>query len=450
MYVIKHIYRICCLVILLQASSCNDFLEVKPKGTLIPEKIIDYERILLSAEVTSYHPFALFYASDDYYDRLDAVNVSVPANAFYWRADLDPTDLVEPAIWGPCYRAIYHYNIIINDVMDAQDGTLAQKQQLVAEAKVGRSWAYFYLLTAFSKAYDPQTAAEDPGVPLVSSTDVTDAVPPRASLQEVMDLITGDVLASIDVLPVVNQNNFRASKKAAYGLLARVYLYKGNYLEAERYGTLAMEETHALLNLNQYANMGALPRVDLNPESVWTQGTNVFAPRLMQFADDIIALYGGPMDQRFRLYTTPTVQGRRQFMGTGSGIADVGITFPEMYLTVAEAMARRGEVEGALDLVNTIRTHRIHPDSYAPKTAASDEEALRIVLDERRVELAFRGTRWMDMKRLDREGRMPEVRRVDAGTGEVLATLSAGSKAYTFQIPLRVQLFNPTMILNDR
>ena len=83
-----------------------------------------------------------------------------------------------------------------------------------------------------------------------------------------------------------------------------------------------------------------------------------------------------------------------------------------------------------------------------PVTASTKEEALKIILNERRWELALQGTRWSDMKRLDAENKMPAVQRLDLATGEVLETLAPKSPRYTFEIPSRVLLFNPNMEKN--
>src|SRR5690606_35483975 len=103
-----------------------------------------------------------------------------------------------------------------------------------------------------------------------------------------------------------------------------------------------------------------------------------------------------------------------------------------------------------MDIVNMVRQNRIKTAAYVDQTASSGEEALGLVLAERRRELAFSGLRWFDMKRLDREGRMPEVKRINPDTQEVYAVLTPGSANYTFEIPVRVQLFNPGMELNHQ
>ena len=136
----------------------------------------------------------------------------------------------------------------------------------------------------------------------------------------------------------------------------------------------------------------------------------------------------------------------------GNGNANFGVTFPELYLTKAEVLARSQDVEGAMAIVNMIRVNRIPnmppDDPYTDLVTTSSEDALRKVLDERRIELAFGGQRWMDMKRLDAEGRMPEVLRYNVDTRAKDGSLPPKSPNYVFEIPGRVLLFNPEMTKN--
>ncbi len=71
----------------------------------------------------------------------------------------------------------------------------------------------------------------------------------------------------------------------------------------------------------------------------------------------------------------------------------------EIYLLHAEALAELGDIEGARKYVNAIRL-RAKLDSFV--AAASKEEMIDKVLDERRLELAFEGYRFFDLARHDK------------------------------------------------
>ncbi len=55
--------------------------------------------------------------------------------------------------------------------------------------------------------------------------------------------------------------------------------------------------------------------------------------------------------------------------------------------------------------LNTLLIKRWAAGTFIPVTADNVEEALSIILAERRKELVFRGRRWLDIKRLNKEGK---------------------------------------------
>lgn len=426
-------------------SGCDSFLDVKPKGVLLPETLQDYEAMLNSPTMTRTFPIILLDFTDDLYHDFDLLNRSASANGYYWRAVLTENEKANPDVWGPLYRVIYNTNVIINGAPQASDATASEIESVVAEALVIRAACYLDLLTVFANAYDPETAAADSGLPLVTSISVTDQAPNRSSVQETLNLMIGDVRRAIEALPAHPINRYRVSTFAAHGLLARIYLYMGAFDEALMHTNHALEGSHQLLNYNDYATDSEVPSYERNPEVLWQRAAVSGTPLFMLYSDDLLS-YLNETDKRFEFLTVANNSGfgRSSFAGS----YNFGITYPELYLTKAEVLARKGETEAAMDLVNHIRRHRIRTGDYVVQTALTTDEALDYILSERRRELAFSGLRWFDMKRLDREGRMPEIHRIDRGDRSVLATLAPHGANYTFEIPIRVRMFNPAMPLN--
>ncbi|MCK9303843.1 MAG: RagB/SusD family nutrient uptake outer membrane protein [Bacteroidales bacterium] len=444
----KNSYIITLLLIVATAlSSCDKFLDVKPKGVFIPEKVADFEGILNSPTLLNTFPINLLGFTDDNFNSIDKISQNSTTNGYLWRSVITVNEKDFPDVWGPLYRAIYNCNVIIGRVLEASEGTEARKQSVFAEAKVIRAGCYLTMLTVFSKAYNSSTAATDPGLPLVTSINVTDKVPGRSSLKATLDYIIDDVKSSIDALPATNVNRYRVSKYSAYGLLARIYLYMADYANAEIYVDLALQAPNcSMLNYNDYTSSYSVPEYDLNPEILWQiSAVGNGSPAFMLYSDDLKSYFNDD-DIRYTFLTVTNNNGlgRSSFSGT----YNFGITLPEMYLTKAELLARKGSYNEAMNIVNTIRQKRIMTSAYTDQSATSGEDALAKVFAERRRELAYCGLRWFDMKRLDQEGRMPEIRRIDPETQEVLASLPPHSPKYTFEIPVRVQMFNPDMVLN--
>jgi len=449
----KILYCIFSAFLLLSIASCKDgFLDVKPKGVIIPEKLSDYESLLNSLTMMQTFPSALLYNTDDYYVEYAPIERSTAANMYFWRQEADVNDEVSPAIWGQLYRVIYDANVIIKNAMRTNGESEQRKKEVLGEALLVRSDAYFSLLTAFAKAYDPATAGTDPGLPLITSNDVTETAPQRSRLKATLDTILNNAVQAANDLPLTNINRYRGTKAAAYGFLARVYLYIGDYPNVDKYANLALQTNHQLIDYNTITNKNGIPVSDLNPEILWQRACEEFIlPTQMLYSDNLKAQFDvtDPFksnDLRYVFLTTSNSKGISR--NSPPGRTNFGVTFPELYLSVAEVAARSGQLNKAMDLVNKIRMVRIKKAAYQPLTASDGETALAIVLAERRRELVFGGLRWMDMKRLDKEGRMPELQRINRRTGEVLATLKPHSKAYTLQIPGRVRKFNPNMDIN--
>lgn len=448
----KIIYCLLSGLILLSLPSCKDFLEVKPKGVILPEKLLDYENMLNSLTMTQTYPSPLLYSTDDYYGDYKPVDKSIDANMFYWREEIDINDQVSPAMWGQLYRVIYDANVIINNVMNAKDGEEQKKRSVLGEALLIRADAYFNLLTIYAKAYNPATAATDLGLPMVVKTDVTDKAPARSTLQATLDDIINNTVKAITDLPVNNLNRYRGTKAAAQGFLSRVYLYIGDYPNAAKYANLAIQASHRLIDYNAITSRTGIPVSDLNPEVLWQRACNDYSvPTFMLYSDDLksyfdFTLPAKKIDLRATYLTGKNAKGI--YRSSPPGRANFGVTFPELYLNLAEVAARENNIPKAIELVDKIRKVRIFKDVYVASTAATPEAALTLVLKERRMELAYGGLRWSDMKRLDKEGRMPPVQRINRTTGEFLGTLQPHSKQYTFQIPTRVRRFNPTMETN--
>jgi hypothetical protein len=109
-----------------------------------------------------------------------------------------------------------------------------------------------------------------------------------------------------------------------------------------------------------------------------------------------------------------------------------GLATDEVYLTRAESYARDSDIVSALNDLNALLKSRWKKGSFNPFTATTASQALQLILTERRKELPFRGIRWMDIKRLNKEGAQIKLQRELNGiTYEILPN---GSR-YVFPIP---------------
>ena len=136
-----------------------------------------------------------------------------------------------------CYNQIKVANDIISALGELED---AGSKNKVAQARAARAFDYLNLVPYFQFNY--QGHQTDPCVPIVTPETVDPANNPRASVQEVYDLIMSDLNAAIEVLDANRSDKARININVAYGLRARANLYMGKWAEAAADAAKAADE----------------------------------------------------------------------------------------------------------------------------------------------------------------------------------------------------------------
>ncbi len=468
---IKILYMLMVSILLV---SCDNYLDIKPKGELIAETATDYEQLLNHYGILKTSAGYPSYLTDDVYipDNRSS-NGFVGFDAIIYEGEKNLYSFAsagfgsgeDDQLWLGSYKNIATYNVIVENILDATQASLEEKQSIRAEALVGRSLEYLNLVNAYGKHYDEATAASDLGVPIVTSLDIENNAISRASVKAVYEQIENDLKEALKYLPEKPKSNaYRASKNAALGVLARMYLYMGNYEKA-------LESANEILKTYNYLHdlksdkvkswqmwMGRLtvPDIQFNEENIYNK-TPPYVFGLsgsVMVSEDLVSVYDTLNDQRCLLYFVHNAPkssylsriGDNYFFLTGNYV-NFGIATPEIYLTAAECEARIGSKDRAMELINTLRDNRILNNT--PLTAASNDEALVQVLNERRRELPFLGlSRLIDLKRLNKDARFAkDVVHVIEGEPHVL---KAGSPLYVLPIPEVVLKNNPNMKDNVR
>lgn len=439
------------ILTLLSLNSCDEYLDIDPKGQRLLKTVDDYNLWLNNQKLQESAMKGLIYLSD-HYDMPEITDVwdKFQDLAYNWQQQLSDEPHTNSPIWGEVYSHIYYYNAVINDVNDATGGTDEERQSLRAEALLGRSFLYLGLTNLYGKVYNEATADQDLAVPFVTSVDVTDDTPDRSTVQEMYDHIIADINEAIPYLPLDNSTNrYRGSVAAAYGVLARTYFYMGKY-------SLAAE--NAQLALDNGPNVIAMQNVEEMSELL-TRSDAIYA---REASGSVIIGVLPPLDFMKKFDTNDQrlpfhYSGLEDFNFESRGIVKYewhstiinmkfypnwGISVAEMRLIMAEAAARAGDTTTACDQLDLIRSKRFLPENYDEFRSTDAEEVLERILQERELELPFHGVRWFDMRRLAAEGRMPTVNRYD-GQGSVISTLEPNSDRYVLQIPLEVMDYNP-------
>lgn len=217
---------------------------------------------------------------------------------------------------------------------------------------VGRAFEYLTLVNAYANHYDPSTAATDPGVPLMLDKNINKTNLQRATVQEVYDQIKADLdeaAPNLPEKPVLNA--YRASKPVGYGMLARMYLYMGDYKKALENAVISLQNNSTLMSLfpykvvdrDKYIGRIDVPDGDENPENIyirlapWTFGFSATA----YASEELASLYDQEKDQRYLLYFTKYLGGIDLDYPLWAPYiyANMAMSTPEMYLIAAECEA---------------------------------------------------------------------------------------------------------------
>jgi hypothetical protein len=462
---LRSYYRLCTIALLWMVAelvtSCHkDFLDKKPNTTLVvPTTLADFQALLDNTAVIGMTPVLGEISADNFYlvysfwQSLDVKEY----NAYIWASDVYGGQ-GQVGDWDLPYQQVFYANVILEGLPNVKtDSTnIDQWNTIKGAALFTRAYAFYNLAQVFAKLYDSSSAGSDPGIPVRLTADVN-APSTRSTVQQTYTQILSDLWQAVSLLPTVipYSNLNRPSRPAAQALLARLYLGIGNYDSAGVYANSCLQSYSTLMDYNTLDTTLRVPVPRLNTETFYQstilnnsealEGT--FFPQCL--IDTILYQSYANNDLRRNIFYRVTSFGpslKGSYNGTNYLFS--GFATDEMYLVRAECAARAGQTTAAMNDIDTLMTHRYKKGTFVPFSVASAAEALDTILVERRKELAFRGLRWTDLRRLNRDpARAISLYRNLSGT---IYTLPPNSNLYILPIPPDVLAFNMGMINNPR
>lgn len=427
-----------CLIL---CQSCGEkWLEAKPDKSLnVATNIMDYQLLIDNSNffnVNQSSGLGEMGAGDFFISSIawQSLYNAQERSAYIWASTESFYSGEQSVDWIYGYQRILNANLILEGIEKVKRETEQQTDwnNLKGGALFFRAFDFFNLAQIYCVAYNITSASTDLGIPIRLQYDVNVNVK-RGTLQQTYDRVIDDLLLAANLLSAKPKYKTRPSKEAAYALLARVYLAMENYQKAGYYADLALEIQSVLLDYKTLNNKSSFPFSRFNAEvifqSVFSYG--IFnASRLTVEPELYDAYLDG--DCRKELFFTENA-GRMTFKGSYNGDKNLfgGLATDELYLIRAEARARNGDLELALLDLNQLRRNR-WKGSYQDLISNSPNVVLNQILRERRKELVFRGIRWTDLRRLNKDSRfLVTLTRVLNG---VTYRLEPNDKKYVFPI----------------
>jgi len=397
----------------LTAIACSDFVEVDtPKTELVREEVFADDGTAEAAMVGVYmyavnsadHFANGWYVNDVAYiagKSADEIGPDTGNEGIQlFENELETTNTRTMGIWTGAYHAIYRINAVIEGVKSSAGVSQTMARQLEGEAKFMRAFNYFYLVNLFGE------------VPLITSTDYrVNAVAPRAPVETVYALIMQDLKDAQGLLPadysVWKQERIRPVKAAATALLARVYLYTGQWSEAESEASEVIGQTGlyamtALTDIFLKNSKEAIwqfypPQPNINSQHGYVAENAAYAVPL---TDSLLNAFEAN-DNRYAAWvgSWPAYSYAYKYkVGWGTTWLEntTNLRLAELYLIRAEARLEQDDITGAQQDINVIRSRAGLSDT----DAETEEEVHAAIRQERRIELfAEYGHRWLDLKR---------------------------------------------------
>ncbi|RYY49955.1 MAG: RagB/SusD family nutrient uptake outer membrane protein [Chitinophagaceae bacterium] len=397
------------LILIIQLSACKKFLDEKSDARLVvPSTQQDLQALLDDYLRMNYTDIASveLSADDYYYTSTDWNALAVEPKALHvWQ----PENIYLPGAndWANPYKAIFVSNTVLEHIDKVEQQPLAEWNSIKGQAFYHRAKSYTVLLNAFAPAYHSATAATDLGLPIRATTNFNEpsARPPLAQNYET---VIQDLATAIPLLPTRPVHVMRPSKPAAYGLLARTLLFMQRYSEALKYADSALAISNQLLDFNTLNANATWPIAMFNVEVLMeNRFSNTALANSRAKIDSNLQRSYALNDLRRTVFFKNNNNGTYGFKGSyeGGSAFFSGIATDELYLIKAECLARNNDVAAAMETLNKLLIKRWKTALFVPLTAANSNEALDIILQERRKELLLRGLRWPDVKRLNKEGR---------------------------------------------
>jgi starch-binding outer membrane protein, SusD/RagB family len=327
----------------------------------------------------------------------------------FYHNQLQETNSTVKNMWTYAYQQIYYANSIIYGAEHSSKLSTADKNRIKGEALMVRSLLYFYLQQLFGD------------IPYTTSLDYE--VNRKLSKTEGATLLT---LLEVDLKEAVwllkddyrNAERIYPNRKAAQLLLARIYLQRAEWAQAQK-----MSDTILSSPLYQFQNdinevfhksgshiiWQLIPKNsgDATKEAMFYYFTNS-APNSFVLSQSLIDSFDASDLRRQNWMAPVTFAGETWYRPykyknnvNGSNTNEYSIVFriEEVYFIMAEALARQNLIGEALPYLNATRQRA----GLSAFTSLSVDEFINELLAEKRREFfGEAGLRFLDLKRFER------------------------------------------------
>ncbi|QIH33501.1 RagB/SusD family nutrient uptake outer membrane protein [Sphingobacterium sp. DR205] len=431
-----------------QGCKQKDWLDEKrDKSQVRPETVKDFQAILDNVSwINGRFTNAGIAASNNVYllDKDYATLLDREKQIYSW--GMKPWDNTNGSAmeWDYGYAIIEYANIVLDGLSELKISG-PEVENLKGQAYFYRAIGLYNLTTLFCRQYNPVNAGSEQGLPIRLTSDVNIIIQ-RSSLKATMDQVINDCDEAISKLDEIQSVTTRPSKPAAYALQAKIRLNNGDYTGALTSAENALKIKSSILDFNSSQvslnNTYRFPANGIGNEEILffafaTMNGNIVRPTTTTkgIVDSTLIKSYEDNDLRktyFFIKSGTTYKFRGNYTGNFNNFS--GLATNEVYLIKAECLARTSKTNEAISTLNTLLKKRYKAGKFVELTASSPEDAINLILRERRKELPFTGNiPWEDIRRLNLDQkRQTTLSRVINGQ---TITLTPNNARYALPIP---------------
>lgn len=410
-------------------ASCESFLDEQPRGKTVAETLEHYNGLFhdyafsicnytdwcnpfmkLTPTAVKNFPQTILYSNFDY---------TSAERAYKYE-----TEIFLPSenciAWELIYQFIYRYNLVIAGVMDAKDGSEAEKKALYAEARMSRAWMHFILAQMFSKPYSESYADTELTIPIVTKASTSVKEYQRATMRDLYNFITKEMEEALPDLEDRKDHNMRIYKTTGYAIFGKYLWSIGNYQKAlpilQTAYTRSKNETFIIQNYNTLQAKYNYKEIDLytlykkecattntamlcygytHPEYLLSKQCTELSMCLSRasstgclahYIDPRLYDMYGEYDLRRNFHPTIDPNGNPYEYPVGFSRDmrhNYGVELADIYLGLAECEARVGSQENAKNILKEFRSYRVltgHED--VPASVTTKDDLIKFCIEE--------------------------------------------------------------------
>ncbi len=444
------------LFTLFAVTSCDKFLDEVPDNRVALDDLDKASQLLTNAYSIAAYQFTDWMTDNVSYTRGVTLR-TIHNQAYMWEDMLDdPNEADTPILfWNETYNAIAHANevlAVLDELPAETEEDINKKRAVESEALLTRAYGHFMLVNLFARHYDPETAANDPGVPYVETPETVFIKQySRNTVQEVYDKVEADMLRGIELLDdsfFQNSGKYHFNRNAALAFASRYYLFKGDFRECIEYCDEMLGDNPSIfirdLNSDEFqsaassiegypqlysspdlpSNLLLMRKISLYQRTDFAHGptrelyNDLFDFHPFQFASDSREnpAYVKGQDGLFPARYQSLFE--RSSLNSNVGLPyNISIPFrgEEVILNRAEANVYRNRVNSAIADLQLLTDKRFDGEDiqlsigllrnfYQANFNVSDQAVvLEYIILERQKEFLVQGMRWFDIKRYNME-----------------------------------------------